>query len=336
MKSIKTVFMLMLVMAVGTLLSACGKGDKTKIRLAEVTHSVFYAPQYVAMELGYFEEEGFDVELILTPGADKVMAAIVSNDVQIGLCGPEAAIYVYIQGQQDYSISFAQLTQRDGSFLMGRDRITNWSWDMLKGKEILGGRKGGVPEMSLEYVLKLKGLNMGQDDPNAEVNVRTDIQFANMAGAFAAGEGDYVTMFEPTATALEKEGKAYVIASIGAEGNTIPFTAYHAKKSYLESNPEIIQKFTKAIYKGQQWTKSHTPREIAELIHPQFQEVSLDDLTIVMKRYADIQAWAETPYFEKEGFERLMDVMQLAKELPQRAPYDKVVNTEFASKVISK
>ncbi|NLD26932.1 MAG: ABC transporter substrate-binding protein, partial [Acholeplasmataceae bacterium] len=194
MISIKKFLLLLVFVFIGLFLTSCKKNDKIKVRLAEVTHSVFYAPQYIAMKLGYFEEEGLDVELVLTPGADKVMAALLSRDVQIGLCGPEAAVFVYINGQEDYSISFAQLTQRDGSFLMSREEIPDWNWELLKGKEILGGRAGGMPEMTLEWVLKQKGLKIGRDDPTAEVNVRTDVQFAAMAGAFQSGEGDYTTL----------------------------------------------------------------------------------------------------------------------------------------------
>lgn len=334
MKSIKVLFSLFLVCVFGMVLTAC-KGNRNKITIAEVTHSVFYAPQYAAIELGYFKEEGLEVNLILTSGADKTMAALLSKEAQIGLMGPEASIFVYNGGQTNYAINFVQLTQCDGSFLMSREKIDDWSWEMLKGKEILGGRKGGVPEMTLEYVLKSKGLGVGQDDTNAEVNVRTDVQFAALAGAFVSGEGDYVTLFEPTATALEKEGKGYIVASIGKESPGIPFTAYSATKSYMEENPDIIQKFTNAIYKGQKWVKSHTAREIAELIHPHFKELNIDDLTIVMQRYVDINAWKDTPFFPEAGLNKLMDVMELAKELDKRAPYSKIVNNKFATEAIN-
>lgn len=335
MKSIKVLFSLFLVCAFGMVLTSC-KGNKNKITIAEVTHSVFYAPQYAAIELGYFKEEGLEVNLILTSGADKTMAALLSKEAQIGLMGPEASIFVYNGGQTNYAINFAQLTQCDGSFLLSREKIDDWSWEMLKGKEILGGRKGGVPEMTLEYVLKSKDLGVGQDDTNAEVNVRTDVQFAALAGAFVSGEGDYVTLFEPTATALEKEGKGYIVASIGKESPGIPFTAYSATKSYMEKNPDIIQKFTNAIYKGQKWVKSHTAREIAELIHPHFKELNIDDLTIVMQRYVDINAWKDTPDFPESGLNKLMEVMELAKELDKRAPFSKIVNNKFANEAMKK
>jgi len=321
-------------LSVGLILTAC-RGNKNKLTIAEVTHSVFYAPQYAAMELGYFEDEGIEIDLVLTPGADKVMAALLSKDAQIGLMGPEASIFVYNGGQENYVINFAQLTQRDGSFLLSREEIADWDWDMLVGSEILGGRKGGVPEMTLEYVLKSKGLDVGQDDPDAGVNVRTDVQFAAMAGAFVSGEADYVTLFEPTATALQQQGNGYIVASIGAEGGSIPYTAYSTTKSFLETNPEQIQAFTNAVFKGQLWVKSHTAREIAELIHPHFTELNVDDLTIVMQRYIDIEAWRATPDFPQDGFNRLMDIMEEANELETRAPFSKLVDNTFANKAMN-
>jgi len=322
----------LLVIVSGLFLSACG--SKYKIRLAEVTHSVFYAPQYVALELGYFEEEGLDVTLVLTSGADKTMAALLSRDAQIGLMGPEASIFVYNGGQKNYAINFIQLTQCDGSFLVAREKIDNWDWDMVKGKEIIGGRKGGVPEMTLEYVLKQKGYDVGQNDPTKEVNVRTDIDFAAQGGAFVSGEGDFVTMFEPAALQLEKDGHGYVVASIGKEAPGIPFTAYSTTKEYMEKNPDVIQKFTNAIYRAQIWVQNHSAREIAEVIHPHFRETSLDDLEIVMQRYRDIDAWKADPTFPESALNKLMEVMELANELEKRAPYDKIVTNKFANEAM--
>ncbi|HPT89493.1 MAG TPA: ABC transporter substrate-binding protein, partial [Bacilli bacterium] len=243
-------------------------------------------------------------------------------------------IYVYNQGRKNYVINFIQLTQRDGSFLVGREKIENFTFDMLKGKSILGGRKGGVPVMTLQYVLRQKGLDAVLDDPTKEVNIRTDVQYGVLAGAFVSGEGDFVTLFEPGATNLEKEGKGYVLASIGAESGNIPYTAYSATKSYIEKNPDIIQKFTNAIYKGQKWVQEHSAREIAELIHPYFKETPIEDLTIVMQRYKDIDAWCPTPFFAKEGLERLMDIMEQAGELTKRAPFEKIVDNSFANKAM--
>lgn len=332
MKSIKLMLSFLLVIVSGLFLSACG--SKYKIRLAEVTHSLFYAPQYVALELGYFEEEGLDVTLVLTSGADKTMAALLSRDAQIGLMGPEASIFVYNGGQKNYAINFIQLTQCDGSFLVAREKIDNWDWDMVKGKEIIGGRKGGVPEMTLEYVLKQKGYDVVQNDPTKEVNVRTDIDFAAQGGAFVSGEGDFVTMFEPAALQLEKDGHGYVVASIGKEAPGIPFTAYSTTKEYMEKNPDVIQKFTNAIYRAQIWVQNHSAREIAEVIHPHFRETSLDDLEIVMQRYRDIDAWKADPTFPESALNKLMEVMELANELEKRAPYDKIVTNKFANEAM--
>jgi len=318
------------------LIGICGvscKKDKNNITIAEVAHSVFYAPQYAAIELGYFEDEGLEVELVNANGADKVMAALLSGDAQIGLMGPEASIYVYNGGQENYAINFAQLTKRDGSFIVGREKVDDFSLDMLKGKSILGGRKGGVPEMTLEYTLKQAGLLVGQDDSTVLVNdgvlVRTDIQFAAMAGAFTSGEGDYTTLFEPTATAIEKEGKGYVLASIGELSGEVPYTAYSALKNYITDNEEIIEKFTRAIKKGLEWVHSHTAREIAEVVSPHFTELSIDDLEVVMQRHIDIDAWVQTPLFTEEALNKLMDIMQEANELDKRAPYNKIVTTKF-------
>lgn len=321
------------------LLSGCGAANTQeealqKVTVGEVTHSVFYAPQYAAMELGYFEEEGLTIDLVNLQGADKVMSALISDEIQIGLAGPEASVYVSNQNLENYAVNFAQLTQRDGSFLVGREPMEHFSFDQLQQAEVLGGRKGGMPEMTLEYVLKTNGLDVGVDDASKAVNVRTDIQFAAMAGAFLSGDGDYVTLFEPTATQLEREGKAYIVTSIGEHSGNIPFTAYAASKSYLETNPETIQKFTNAIYKGQQFVANSDAADIAALLQPYFEDIAIEDLTIVVQRYKNIEAWDTNPVLEPEGLEKMMDVMALAGQLEQRADYDKIVTTQFAEQAI--
>ncbi|MBE6904010.1 MAG: ABC transporter substrate-binding protein [Ruminococcaceae bacterium] len=315
-----------------TLFASCKTQDTdelVKISLSEVAHSVFYAPQYAAMELGFFEEEGIELELINGQGADKVMTSVVSGQVQIGLAGPEASIYVYNEGREDHAVVFAQLTQRDGAFLVGRTKEENFAWENVKGKYIIGGRKGGVPEMTLEYVLNKNGIV-----PNKDVTVDTSVQFALMAGAFTGGTGDYVALFEPTASMLEKEGKGYVLCSIGEQSGEIPYTAYFANKSYIEENSDIIEKFTRAIYKGQKWVEENEASEIAKAIVNHFPDTSLEILTMVAQRYKDIDAWSTTPVMKKEAFDLLQTVMEQAGELSKRAPFENIVDNSFAQKAV--
>ena len=329
-RKVTLLLLLLLVITIG--LTGCKKeSDLTPIRLVEVTRSLFYTPQYVAITQGFFEEEGLDIELIDGKGADKVMAALLSGEGDIGFMGPEASIYVYNQGRDNYAINFAQLTQRDGSFLVGREKDDNFTFDKLKGKSIIGGRKGGMPLMTLEYVLKKHGLEPGKD-----LEVRTDIQFDVMAGAFIGGEGDYVTLFEPVAATLEKEGRGYVVASIGEEGGYIPYTAYSATKEFIEKNPDIIQKFTNALYKAMVWVQEHSSEEIAEAVMPQFPDTDKEVLIKLVERYRDQDSWKPDLIITEEGFNHLMDIMELAGELDKRADYDKIVTTEFAKKAMER
>ena len=334
----KKLFCLIMLLFTIIIIPGCIKENNYNIVVSEVAHSVFYAPQYVAMSQGYFEEEGLNVEIILGNGANNVMASLLSGDAQIGLAGAEATIYVYNQGQKDYAINFCQLTQKDGNFLVGREKEDNFNWESLKGKSILGGRQGGMPVMVLEYALKQKGLLVGQDDESVlekgGVNVRTDVQFAALAGAFTSGEGDYVTLFEPTATLTEKANEGYILASLGEQTGLIPYTNYFCNKSYMEKNSDVIQKFTNAIYKGVQYVYTHTPKEVAEAIHPYFSSSTIDELTIVMERYLSIEAWAKSPVLNKEAYELFLDIMEEANELDKRTPYEKIVETKFAQDVI--
>jgi NitT/TauT family transport system substrate-binding protein len=320
-----------LAIALLLIFAGCGKSEFVKVQLNEVTHSVFYAPQYVAISQGFFKDEGLEIELTNGQGADKVMTAVLSGQSDIGFAGPEASIYVYNEGKEDHAVVFAQLTKRDGTFLVGRKAEPNFKWSDLKGKNIIGGRKGGVPEMTLEYVLKNNGLALDKD-----VTVNTSIQFALMAGAFTGGQGDYVTLFEPTASMLEKEGKGYILASVGKESGEIPYTAYFAKKSYIEKNKDTVQKFTNAIYKGQLWVDKHTPEEIAKVIKSHFPDADEAILTTVAKRYKDQDAWNKDPILKKESLGLLQEVMQSAGELKKVANYDDLVNTDFAKKAIDK
>ena len=312
--------------------AACQTQGKTvKVKLSEVTHSVFYAPQYVAINNGYFSDEGIEIELTNGGGADKVMAAILSGSVDIGLAGPEACIYVYNEGKDDYSQVIGQLTQRDGSFLVSRVKYdpATFDWNNLKGKSLLPGRKGGVPYMTLEYVVKSKGLV-----PNKDVTFDDSIQFNAMAAAFAGGNGDFVTLFEPTASAMELEGKGTIVASIGAESGEIPYTSYFASQSFLKKNSAVAQKFINALYRGQLWVQNSTPEEIAKAIAPSFPDTDIKLLETVAKRYQDIGAWSTTPMMKQEAFDRLQMVMTEAGELKKNANYDDLINNSYAQKAV--
>jgi len=330
---LKIFVVLLILITVSFSLIACGGGKENQelkdVKLTEVTRSVFYAPQYAALALGFFEEEGLNVELTTSAGADKVTAAVLSGEADIGFCGPEATVYVYNEGRENYIITFAQLTKRDGSFLVGREPDPNFTVDKLKGKYIIGGRKGGMPEMSLEWVLRENGL-----EPNVDVVVDTSIQFSAMAGAFLQGTGDYVALFEPAALALEKQGKGYVVLSIGKESGTMPYTCYNATKEYIEKNPDVIQSFTNAINKGLKWVEKNSPEKIAEAIHPYFADMSMEDLTEVVKRYKDQDSWNPDPTLTKESFEHLLDIIIRAgiMEEKDRAPYEKLFDPSFAEK----
>ena len=303
------------------------EGLKT-IQLNEVTRSIFYAPQYVAISNRFFEEEGLRLEITTGQGADKVMTAILANQSDIGLCGPEASIYVYNEGKEDYIEVFAQLTQKDGSFLVSKEPTNNFSWQDLKGKTVIPGRKGGVPYMTLEYVLKKNGLN-----PQKDLILDDSIKFDLMAGAFTGGNAEYVTLFEPTASMTEDAQKGYIVASVGEAVGKVPYTAYCAKKSYIENNKDIIESFTKAIYKGEQWVKEHTAKEIAEQIQTFFPDTTIESLENSVQKYKDIDAWKENPILNEEDFDKLQLIMTEAGELEQKAPYNKIVNNSFAEKV---
>lgn len=310
--------------------SACSGsgGAKQKITLSEVTHSVFYAPQYVALELGYFDEAGLRVELINGGGADKVMTSVLTGEADIGFAGPEACIYVQNQGKDDAPVVFAQMTKRDGSFLIGREDVP-FSWDLLRGKTIIGGRAGGVPEMTLEYVMRQNGITPGTD-----ANVDTTVQFNMMAGAFTGGNGDFVTLFEPTATEVEAAGQGYILTSIGAESGEIPYTAYFASRSYISDHADAVQSFTDAIARALDFVHTHSAAEIAEVIAPQFPDTSVDTLSAVVQRYLDIDAWNETPVMEQEALERLEAVMETAGVLQHEewADFAALVDNSFAER----
>lgn len=294
-----------------------------KVTLAEVAHTIFYAPQYVAIEKGYFEDYGIDIDLILTAGADKVTAALLSGDADVGFCGSEATIYVYNGGEKDYLKTFAQLTQKDGTFLVSRKEYKNFKLDDLKGKTVIGGRAAGMPEMTFEYALKQNGI-----DPKNDLNIDTSVAFPAMSGAFIGGQGDFVTLFEPTATEVEKQGYGHVVASIGELGGIVPYTSYSARISYINNNKELIKNFDKAIQKGLDYVKNHSDKEVAKAILKQFPDTSLNDLTNAVKRYREIEAWAETTKFSEESFNHLQDIMIDYGELQLKVDYSKLIYNE--------
>ena len=291
-----------------------------KVKVAEVAHSVFYAPQYVSLANGYFKDLGLDVEFILTPGADNVTAAVLSGDVDIGFSGSEATIYVYNGGEEDYLKTFAQLTQKDGSFIVSRRKMDSFNLYDLKNKTIIGGRKGGMPEMTLEWVLKQNNI-----DPKKDLNIDTSIAFAAMAGSFIGGNGDFVALFEPQATMVEKEGFGYIVESLGNLGGVIPYTAYNARISYLENNQETIEKFTKAIQKGLDYVHENDSEEIAKIILPFFPDTSLNDLIVVLDRYKENDTWPKETTFTKESFDHLQDIMINANELKEKVNYEDLI-----------
>lgn len=327
-----TALFLSLILALSLLAGGCkSSGELTKVTLNEVAHSIFYAPQYVAIELGYFKEEGIELTLVNGGGADKVMTALISGDADIGFMGSEASIYVYAEGAENYVINFAQLTQRAGNFLVAREPADSFSWADLAGASVLGGRKGGMPQMVFEYILKKTGL-----DPATDLSIDQSISFGLTAAAFTGGDADYTVEFEPYATLLEQEGSCYVVASLGEASGYVPYTAYSAQRSYLESHADIVQGFTNAIQKGLNYVNSHTAEEIAKVIAPQFPETDEATIAIIVGRYLEQDTWKGDTVFEESSFDLLQNILEEAGELPERVPYDKLVTTEYSKKAAGK
>lgn len=300
------------------------KDGLTKVIVAEVAHSIFYAPQYAAISEGYFEEEGLNIELTLTPGADAVTAAVLSGDAQIGFSGTEATIYVYNGGEKNYLQVFAALTKRDGAFLVSREKIDNFTLEDLKGKTVLGGRKAGMPEMTLEWALRENNI-----DPVNDLNIDTSVAFAAMEGAFIGGTGDFVTLFEPNATSVEKQGLGYVVAYVGTYGGAVPYTAYNAKSSFIKENPELIKGFSKAIDKGLKFVRDNKPEVIAESIISFFPDTSLEDLTTMINRYKQSDAWRETITINEEEWKHIQDIMMASGELEEYVSFDKLIYDKY-------
>lgn len=304
--------------------ASSGNGGK-KVVLNEVAHSIFYAPLYVAVEEGYFAEEGIELELVTGFGADKTMTAVLTDEADIGFMGCESTVYTYVGGTADYVVNFAQLTQRAGNFLVSRTPIDNFSWDMLKGKDVLGGRAGGMPEMVFEYILEKNGI-----DPGNDLRIDQSIDFGSTAAAFSGGQGDFTVEFEPHATALEEKGEGYVVASLGEDSGYVPYTSFSAKKSYLEKHKDTVQAFTNALQKGMDYVQEHTPEEIAQAIAPQFPETDMGTLTTIVKRYYDQDTWKADLIFQKDAFDLLQNILKDAGVLENTVPYEELVNTEFA------
>ena len=309
-------------------LTGCGSSASsglTKVRLQEVAHSIFYAPMYVAIEEGYFEEEGLDVELTNGNGADKVMTAMIAGEADIGFMGPESTIYTFNEGNADYAVNFAQLTQRAGNFLVGRSDDAEFTWQDLKGKTVIGGRAGGMPQMVFEYILKMNNM-----DPKTDLTIIQNIDFGVTAEAFVGGTGDYTVEFEPHATSIEKEGSGTVIASLGVDSGYVPYTCFSAQKSYIEANPQIIESFVRGIQKGLDYVNSHTSEEIATIIQPQFEETDFDTLKTIVERYHEQDTWKTDTLFTEEAFELLQNILDEAGVLEKRVDYDVLVTTEFS------
>ncbi|MCM1122502.1 MAG: ABC transporter substrate-binding protein [Eubacterium sp.] len=336
----KILCLLLTTMLVIGSLSGCGKesgtdkgapaaSGSTSVTLNEVAHSLFYAPMYVAIEEGYFAEEGIDLTLVTGFGADKTMTALLTGEADIGFMGSESTIYTYKEGASDYAVNFAQLTQRAGNFLVSRESIDDFSWDMLVGKDVLGGRAGGMPEMVFEYILKKNSI-----DPANDLSIDQSIDFGSTAAAFSGGQADFTVEFEPHATSLEAKGDGYVVASLGEDSGYVPYTAFSAKKSYLEKNPEVIQSFTNALQKGMDYVQSHSAAEIAKVISPQFEETDLDTITTIVERYASQDTWKKDLIFEEDSFTLLQNILEEAGELDERVPYADLVNTSFAQQAV--
>ena len=323
-------FLLITAMLLCTL-CGCGKDTKetsglTKLTLNEVAHSIFYAPMYVAFENGYFTEAGLDVTLVTGYGADKVMAAVLPGEAEIGFAGCEATIYTYLEGASDKIVNFAQLTQRAGNFLVSREPIENFTWDMLIGQDVLGGRAGGMPEMVFEYILRKNGINP------SEVNIDQSIDFGSTAAAFSSGQGSFSVEFEPHATGLEQKGDGYIVASLGVDSGYVPYTSFFTRQSYLDEHSDTVQAFTDALQKGMDYVNSHTAEEIAAVIAPQFAETDLETVTTIVNRYLEQDTWKSDLIFSEDAFLLLQNILEESGELPERVPYEELVTTQYAAK----
>ncbi|MFC0332683.1 ABC transporter substrate-binding protein [Paenibacillus sepulcri] len=331
MRISKRLPLLLALLLLAAVMAGCGqKADgPVKVRIGEVTRSLFYAPQYVAVEEGFFKDEGLEIDLQTTPGGDKTMTALLTDAIDVALVGSETSIYVYQQDSKDPVINFAQVTQTDGTFLVSREPVENFDWNQLKGSEFLGQRKGGMPQMAGEFTLKKKGI-----DPQKDLTLIQNVDFANIPAAFISGTGDYVQLFEPQASIMEKEGKGHVIASFGVESGHLPYTVFMTKQSYIDKNKDTVQKFTDAVYKGQQWVNSHSAEEIADVVLPYFPDTERDIIIRVIDRYKQQGSFATDPVVDEQEWDNLQDVMTEAGELAARTDHEALVNNTFAEQAM--
>lgn len=325
----KIVFYIICISLLSFILCSCSNNDTNKrVKLNEVTRSIFYCPQYLAIELGYFKEENISIDLTTSNGSDKTMTSILSSQSDIGLAGPETAIYVYNQGRTNFGVLFAQLTKRDGSLIVGHDQ-DDFSWNDLYGKKVISGRKGGLPEMTLNYILKNNGLIKSQD-----LEVLTNIQLDLVGTAFTKSMADYVCLFEPTASIIQKEKKGFILKPIGKEMQEIPYTCYCCSKQYLKENPETIERFTNAIYKAQIFIKNSPPEQIAEIIKNYFPDTEIDILISSIQNYLDYDVWSSTPIISKSSFELLKKIIYESDQLNSDVEFEKIVNNSFSEKSV--
>ncbi len=327
----KKTFALLLVLLLCLLTPACQDADGLRtVELHEVTRSVFYAPQYVAISMGFFEDEGLDVRITTSGGSDKAMTALLSGQADICLAGPETGVYVYNEGKADHPLIVGQLTKRDGSFLVGRTDEPDFSWESLRGKSIIGGRAGGMPLMTLEYVLKAHGL-----EPGVDVDVIDSIQFNLMGGAFEGGTGDYVTLFEPTATEFERAGKGYIVANVGLASGEVPYTVYLVSQAMLQQDAAFVESFLRAVYRAQRWIATASDREVAEAMEPFFPDASIESLMIVANSYRATDSWKQDPIMQEADYERMLDIIEEAGELSARPDFAALVDNSIAERIVA-
>jgi NitT/TauT family transport system substrate-binding protein len=298
------------------------------VKLNEVLRSLFYTPQYVALRIGAFEQEGIKIAGPKTTwGAQATLTEIVSGNSDIALIGPEAVALTQQAGPDRRLINFAALTNTDGSFILSKTPMPNFKIADLKGKTIVTSGKGSTPVLVLEHLIRQAGL-----DPAKDVTIRNIPVSANVLPSYLEPNTQFGQSFEPGITQMVSQGKGHRVASVGALLGAVPYTAYATTVSYLEKNPKVIQGFTNAIYKALIWTDTHSPQEIAKLIAPDFKNVPEDTIATVVAEYKKVNTWASSPVITPEGMKKMLDLLVGGGILKETAPYDRVVNPTFAQK----